>query len=1081
MRRIHRFLQIFLLLGLAACQTSATLPGATATPVLQAAPPSEALAPLPFRPGSSIRFDTFNIEEGLSQSVANDIVQDSRGFLWIGTQDGLNRYDGYAFTIYKPNPDDPASLSDGWVTALYAGDDGSLWVGTNQGGLNHFDIKTDTFTRYRHNPDDPNSLTAGTIQVITQDRSGMLWVGTRDGLNRLDPVSGAVTRYLSDPDNPTTSLSHNTVQDIFQDSKGALWVGTVGGLSKFNPSDNTFQNYHNDAEKPASLSYDSVVKIVEDLQGNLWVGTSKGLNRYDPVGDKFIRYLNSREDPFSLGYDRITDVLVDRAGVLWVGTDFGLDRFDTSVGKFIHYRHSPLLLKTISSNSIKSLFEDREGVLWIGTFGGGINKYSRAQDKFAFYRHDPEQPKSIGDGGVFAIHPEDSGLVWVGTFGKGLQHFDPRSGQVVSAFDNNPDNPYSLNSSVVWAIHRDRFGQLWVGTDNGLDLWDEQSGAFIHHVWDKNDPETISGNVVFYLYEDSAGELWIGTRRGLDRYDRSSRKFVHYSDASDPEQKTPIAVGSILEDHDENILWVATLGFGLYRYDKQAATFERFVNDPENPASLANDIVLDIFQDENGVLWLATGGGGVSRFNPATKTFSTLSERKGLANNFVYCIIEDEQGFLWMSTNYGVSKFDPRDQSFQNYTTSDGLQSNEFNQNACARGKNGAIYFGGVSGLNRFLPEEVRASNYQAPVVLTDLTIEGKPFVTGQAVETVEDIRLEWPQNSFEFEFASLSLAEPRKNRYAYRLEGFDTAWNLLGAKRAGRYTNLPGGTYTLHLKATNGDGTWNETGRAIRITVIPPFWQTGWFIGLVGLTLVMTGVGGYRLRVNSIEAQKQELERQVTERTREIERLFEQTKELAIIEERNRLARELHDSAKQKAFAALAQLGTASGLIHQDVRAAKIHVAEAENLVYDVIQELTFLIQEMYPLALQEKGLATTLREYAFEWETRTDIGVSVRIEGERRLTLEVEQALYRIVQESLANIARHSRASRADICVLYTHREVSLSIKDNGQGFNTLQKPKGIGLRSIQERARSVGGQTVVESEPGAGTHIRVTIPTE
>jgi NarL family two-component system sensor histidine kinase LiaS len=310
-------------------------------------------------------------------------------------------------------------------------------------------------------------------------------------------------------------------------------------------------------------------------------------------------------------------------------------------------------------------------------------------------------------------------------------------------------------------------------------------------------------------------------------------------------------------------------------------------------------------------------------------------------------------------------------------------------------------------------------------------------------------------------------------------LDNFDTGWNFLGTKRDGRYTNLPGGTYVLHLKAANSDGVWNENGRSIKVTIIPPFWQTWWFASLVGLTLIASGVGGYRLRVTSIESQKRELERQVTERTREIERLFEQTKELAIIEERNRLARELHDSAKQKAFAALAQLGTASGLIQQDANAAKLHITEAENLVYDVIQELTFLIQEMYPLALQEKGLATTLREYIFEWENRTDIRVGILIEGERHLSVEVEQAIYRIVQEALANVARHSHATRTEITLAYDTDTVTVSVVDNGLGFSVQQKPKGIGLRSIQERAESIGGRVSIQSAPKQGTQINVTIP--
>jgi signal transduction histidine kinase len=359
------------------------------------------------------------------------------------------------------------------------------------------------------------------------------------------------------------------------------------------------------------------------------------------------------------------------------------------------------------------------------------------------------------------------------------------------------------------------------------------------------------------------------------------------------------------------------------------------------------------------------------------------------------------------------------------------------------------------------------------------LTQAEKPIDAESSVGNIREITLKWPANSFEFEFAALSFAEPKKNHYAYALEGFDADWNEIGGKHEGRYTNLPGGEYTLRLKGANNDGIWNESGATLKVIVIPPFWQTWWFFALAGLVIITTVWTGYRLRIRSIESHRQELERQVAERTREIERLFEQMKELAIVEERNRLARELHDSAKQKAFAALAQIGAANGLIQRNTVAAQKHIAEAENLVHDVIQELTFLIQEMYPMALKEKGLVVTLREYAFEWESRNDINTSLRVEGEGQLPLKVEQSLYRITQETLANAARHSHASSVNMALVYASDKVSLRIEDDGCGFDVAQKPKGVGLRSIKERAESVGGTFVLESSPGNGTRIEVIIP--
>ncbi len=1044
------------------------------TPTVRPTPATELVraAPPLLQPGAAIRFHRISIEEGLSQSVVNAMAQDKTGFLWLGTENGLNRYDGYSFTVFNPDPSDPGSLSDGWVTALLADTDGSVWVGTMQGGLNWYNPATGKFTRFQNDPENATSLTAGSVTSIYRDREGNLWVGTSKGLNRWDPAANSFTRVIGSDQDPA-SLS-GAVSTIFQDSSGRLWIGTNKGLNLYHPVDQTFSRYVSVPSDPSTLSDASVNGMAEDHKGNLWVGTDKGLNRFNPATGKFVRYLNNSNDPGSLVYDHVNALLVDSNGTLWVATNWGLDRYDASHDEFTHYQSNPLVPNSISVNVIYSLLEDREGVLWFGTWGGGVNKYDRADNQLALYRNDPNDSRTVNNGGIFPIFADQDGTAWIGVFGQGLDHFNPTTG-VFTHYGIDAKNPDGLNSPNVWSIVRDHDGVLWLGTDNGLDQFDEQSGKFIHHTHNEADPRTINADAVTALFQDHAGNLWVGTNLGLDRYDRSANTFIHYSDSADTDNKTPVGICHISEDHLGN-LWISTNGTGLYYFDVKAGTFRHLTHDPEDHNSLVDNIVLWTYEDAQNIVWIATAGRGVNKYNPATDTFTLYTAQQGLPNDFVYCIIPDEAGLLWMATNRGISRFNPLQETFQNYTAADGLQGNEFNSNACARAADGSLYFGGLTGLNHFFPSALRSSDFQPPIVITKLTQEGKPLVT-MPPEAARQITLKSPQNSFEFEFTSLSLSQPERSQYAYMLDGFDTDWNALGTNRDGRYTNLPGGDYVLRLRASNR-GAWTESASPIRVTVIPPFWQTWWFFGLSGLALTAGAFGAYRLRIRSMEAQKTELERQVKERTMEIERLFEQTKELAIIEERNRLARELHDSAKQKAFAALAQLGTAGGLIQHNVGAAQAHISEAENLVYDVIQELTFLIQEMYPLALQEKGLATVLREYAFEWETRTDIRAIVRIENERRLPLEVEQALYRISQEALANIARHSHASQAEISVLYQPGTVSLAVSDNGQGFDQSQKPKGIGLRSIQERAESIGGTAVIQSTPAQGTRVQVTV---
>jgi len=1074
--RLRFPLVLLLTILLASCSEA----GVSIFPTKQPNPPSSPKIAAPLRPNAIIHFQKIGTEEGLSQSVVNVILQDRRGFLWFGTQDGLNRYDGYNFKIYKSDPEDPASLSAGWVESLFEDKEGNIWVGAYQGGLNKYDPHTDTFTRYFHNPKESASIGAGTVSAILQDRSGALWVGSEDGLNKFDPVTGSFTHYRNNPKDPN-SLSDNNIHTIYQDQKDNLWIGTLGGgLELFDPATGKFQHFRTNPDLINSISSDYVQVILEDAKGNLWVGTDKGLNRFTPTTGQFQRYMGSASDSSALSNNSVLALLLDKAGRFWIGTKFGLNRFDENTGKFTRYISNPLIPYSLSSSTVFSLYEDREGILWVGTWGGGVNKHNSALDKFSHYGFDPENPKRFPSGGIFSIYADPSGVAWIGSLGEGLTRFDPATGQTIR-YENNLDNPNSLNNSMVGAVYRDHTGTLWVGTGNGLDQMNERTGTFTHHTSNKENPETsIRGDNIFALYESPDDVFWVGTNRGLDRYDRATGIFTHITDPAKPNGATSENVMAIFQDRD-GFLWVGTFGMGAYRLDRKNNSFRYYENDANDPKSLGQNVVMSIYQDALGTIWLGTAGGGLNKYDPITDAFTIFTERQGLPNNFIYCIIPDEQGTMWLTTNYGLSRFDSRTVTFQNYTTGDGLQSNEFNSGACAHSTNGDIYIGGVNGINLFTPSKNYPNNYPPLVTLTSLTQNEKTFQTTVSIEDLQELVLKWPQNSFEFEFASLSFAEPKKNQHAYMLENFDTGWNEIGNKHEGRYTNLSGGEYILRLKGSNNEDVWNESGATIKVTVIPPFWQTRWFYMLTGLMAIGIVWGGYRLRIHGIESRRLELEREVQERTREIELLFKQNKELAIIEERNRLARDLHDSAKQKAFAALAQIGTASGTIQNNPKSAQEHLNEAENLVYDVIQELTFLIQEMYPLALKEKGLVTSLREYLFEWESRNDITVSINVEGARRLPLNIEQALYRIAQESLANVARHSHASKVEISINYTDEAVCLRISDNGRGFDPKQKPNGIGLRSIRERAESISGQVIIESIIGKGTSVNVSMPSQ
>ena len=1248
MKRILSTLFGLLLAFTSASCGGGTLPSLLATSEPSAAPTSPPPAQERVSPASLpqicdciLRFDHISIEQGLSQSSVHVIFQDSYGFLWFGTQDGLNRYDGYTFKTYKPDPDSPDSLSDRWVNSIAEDQEGYLWIATRLGGLNRYDPRTEQFIHFRHDATDPLSISSDRINVLYIDKKGNLWLGTSNGLDLFDRVNNTVTHYNYDPSRPG-GITGKTITAIYEDSRGRFWIGTTaGGLNLFDPESRTFTPYQHDPDNEISISDDYVTAIAESRSSALWIGTRNGLNRFSPDSGRFQRYLHSDIDKQSIADNWITALRVDSTGNLWVGTGMGLDRLSTIGTRFIHYRHDPTFSKSLSTNHIMSIYEDRGGVLWFGTSAGGVNKYDRQGDRFAYYRHDPGNPNSISGNLIFSIYVDSQGYTWIGTEGAGLNRFTWPTNQVMHLL-HNPDKQNSISSNTVNSIHEDQDGMLWIATPEGLDVFDRNTLQFSHYKRDPANPDGLSANHIYEVFVDSQNNVWIGTQGGLDHLDRSTGKFTHYTPrVGDPDSLSGIAVNNIFEDHNGNF-WMGTFDSGLNKFNPKTGRFTRYRFDPQNKRSISNDSILTIYEDSQNRLWIGTAGGGLNLYNPSTDSFTYYLEKDGLPNGVVYGILEGAQGKLWLSTNFGISLFDPESRTFRNFDEGDGLQSNEFNSGAFAKGKYGEFYFGGINGLTVFHPSRVDDSPYLPQVVLTSLTQGDNPIVTNSSLATTQNVVLHWPENLLEFEFAALSYSQPNKNQYAYKLEGFDTGWHFIGTKRDGRYTNLPGGEYTLLLKASNSDGIWNETPVRINVTVVPPFWQTVWFRALLVLGVVLVVAGGVRLRTKTMQDRNRQLERLVRERTSALEKrnqeiqalyeaderilrnvslqqvfqtlvdvaveildadrsmvlawdekqkkivprvshgfspetlkvmefekgegivgqvmdtgtpaimrqlepdsfrpdvreavlaegirsfvhlpisvdhkvvgvfnvgftrpnligddttrlfsalthrasisianmeLFEQTKDLAVMEERNRLARDLHDSAKQKAFAALAQLGTARGILNGHTNGATMHLNEAENLVTDVIQELTFLVQEIYPLALQEKGLVTTLREHIFEWENRNDTVVQLVTRNEQRLPLEVEQALYRITQEALANVARHSHARRVDLALVYERDSVQLSVADDGCGFDVKTK-HGMGLRSIRERVGSIRGTVQIQSAPGHGTRLLVQVPTQ
>jgi PAS domain S-box-containing protein len=825
-----------------------------------------------------IRFQRLTIEDGLSQSTIFNIFQDNQGFMWFGTEDGLNKFNGYGFKIYKNSPKNPNSLSYNYVKGILQDQTGALWIGTYGGGLNKLDLEKEQFICYTNSPGDVTTLSNDFINCLYEDQAGTLWVGTDDGLNRFNSTTGKFVRFFSDPNN-RGSLSNDKITSILRDRSGMLWIGTYGGgLNRFDPNKKQFTSFKHDPKNPKSLSYDVVKCLYEDQKGVLWVGTENGLNTFDKETGQFFHYKNNPSDPQSLSNNYISAIYESRLGDVWIGTQNGLNKFNRGKGTFVRFYHEANDPTSLVNNEVFSINEDRSGVLWIGTHVG-LSKYDQGKKQFVHYKKNLNESQGLIDNYVRAIYEDPSGILWIGSYG-GLTRLD-REQDKYTHYRNNSGDPGSLSSNRVMSICEDEVGTLWIGTYGGLNKFRREEGRFIHFHSSPDNPASLSSDLVRVVHLDRSGALWIGTENGLNKFDRQTGKFLRYlNNSHDPQSLSNNFIYAISEDKS-GALWIGTLD-GLNRFDRQSGKFKCYRYNSKDPRSISNREVLSIYEDQSGVLWVGTLS-GLNKFDRESETFTYYLEKDGLPNDLIYDILEDSHGNLWLSTNRGLSKFNPVSEKFRNYDVNDGLQSNEFTLSACFKSTKGEMFFGGVSGFNAFFPDQIIDNRFVPPIVITDLQIanksvpigegaEGRTVLTKSITETT-DIKVTYQDRVITFEFAALHFAAPAKNSYAYIMEGFEKVWNEVGNRRLATYTNLRPGRYVFRVKGSNNDGVWNKRGAAIRIQVTPPFWLTPWFRSLaIIFSLAMVFIV-YRARTKAIRERNKRLEIHVEERTSELRR----------------------------------------------------------------------------------------------------------------------------------------------------------------------------------------------------------------
>jgi len=1063
-----------------------------------------------------IRFENLSVNEGLSQSTGRDILQDSNGFIWIATQDGLNRYDGKTFRIYNNVPGNPNSLSDNFILSLLEDSQGCLWIGTNGAGINRLNLKTQVFTHFRHDPEDTKTLSNGVVHDIMEDQQGTLWFATDHGLNRFNREEQTFERFYPD----TAISNHSYITCIYEDSKARLWLGTFGsGLLEFNRETTTLARQFIYTPQENSIGGNIVEDILEDSQGNLWMGgTGCPLSKWDETNNQFTVYLNDPEDPSSISDNAIYclyETRVDRP-ILWIGTQRnGLNRFIPETESFIHYRNDPHELFTIANNVIFSMTSSKDGTMWLGTGGGGISKFSLRSNKFHTFRN----PEGLLSNFVWAIRKNGPHHVWVGTQNSGLYLFN-RKTQTFSPYLFDRDHPEASRSYDIYSLLLDEEGVLWIGTSNsGLFMIDQENHLYNHFSNDTENTNTLINDWVRCIYDDSGGNIWIGTANGLCRYKKSSKTFTSYhSIAEDSSTLSYPTIQGILKD-SRGYLWVGTYGGGLNRMNIEKESFTRFRHNPDDDHSLSNDRIRTLYEDSLGRLWIGTDH-GINLYNREQDHFDVFTMEHGLPNNVIYSILPDKHGHLWLSTNRGLSVFNPADTSFINYDVRDGLQSNEFNTGAYYLAEDGEMFFGGINGFNIFHPDSIPNNPYIPPVMITQISLFNKPVrpheqgIMPKCITATEKIRLPHNQNFFSFEFASFNYINSDNNQYKYKMEGLDADWVYSGNRGFASYPDLKPGNYTFHVTGSNNDGIWNDQGDRLQILIRPPWWLSipAWIIySLVILILLFTYI---RWRTYKLARDKRALEEQVKLRTQEIANQKEEI-------ETQRDSLEELNAAKDKLFTIighdlknpLTSLLSVSHSLKQNIaHLTQDELRQAISNVDHSAQNLFRLLENLLEWTRTQTGrIPIHRRHFLLNNVIRENISYLSSQAGKKQIELRHDlteslsvyadkNMISTVIRNLLNNAIKFTpRGGMVQIRSVCSNDETRIEITDTGLGMADAMREKlfridtttstrgteneqgtGLGLLLCKDFVEKNGGTIWADSQPGRGSTFSFTIPT-
>ncbi|MFZ6653760.1 two-component regulator propeller domain-containing protein [Undibacterium sp. TJN19] len=1059
----------------------------------------------------TMRFEHLGIDQGLPTQSVQTIAQDRQGNMWFGGQAGLIRFDGYRFTTYKNDPDDPRSLNSDWVREIYVDSRDRLWVATASSGLHLYDRRKNNFQRFLVTDQVPQVADKRNIYALVEDGKNGLWIATENGLKHIDASDGKIQVWHHEKNRPA-SLAHDRVNTLARDAQGNLWVGTEEGLDYLAQGEKEFIHFKIDSDPKADKKNNAVNDIFIDKQQNLWIGMRKGLLFWDhrKPWAQYERFAL----PEKLQEQSVKKILQDSGGSLWIAVNnSGVLRFDGNTRQVQHFKREDGDRNSLADDQVETLFQDRSGSLWIGYWTSGTSHVDLLGSAFKRYLQVPSEADSLSMSKVTGIVEAGNGKLLLGTFGGGLNLLDPVTGEASNVSAN-----YGVSGKNVLGMFQARDRKLWIGTETALGYIDPVRNKFIAR---KPNPDEVATHQINGIFQDRAGILWAGNTRGLLRLDPASNELHNFrhSDQDD----TSIAHDTVMaaEEDNQGRLWLATLG-GIDLLDRQRMAFRHFQRSASDPASLLSDFVTTIFQDSKRVIWLGSSA-GLSRMQETND--AQLKFKNYVTNAAVDCILEGAGGKLWLSTDAGIARFDPANGQMKYYTGKDGLVDGGYYTGSCLRDSKGQLYFGGLSGLSAFDPLDIHDNPVPPQVLITELQIFNQVVQAGKSVagftlqEQIQDARaitLSYAHSVFSLEFAAPHFADTERNQFAYQLQGFDKDWVYTDAKRRfATYTNLDPGEYVFRVKAANKDGVWNEEGSSLTITITPPYWKTWWFriAGLLLIMLVFWGI--YRYRLRQLIRQKLRLEQQVMRRTSEIamhKSLVEQkTAELeqavGVLAQANR--QQLEHQSELTRF-----LAVASHDLRQPMHALNLYLqalsseelsSASRNLLHKVqkcagtmdamflsLLDLSRLDARVVEPDLVEFPLALILKKLELEFSLQAHakgLGFSI---GECQAWVNSDAGLLeQILRNLIANAIRYTPAGSVAINCREVEGRLRVAVSDTGIGISEHQqetvfeeffqvgtlkkdgnKGMGLGLAIVKRLTDLLAIPITVQSELGYGT---------